>query len=107
MTTVADAAIVALAVGGVFFGLVAAVGILRLPDLYTRTHAASKSDTLGSVLTLGAVAIALGADLSIMKTVLLLLFLFVTNPTAAHAITRAAHEQGIDPWRVDDEGGGE
>ena len=97
-------AIVALALLGTFFGGVAAVGIVRLPDVYTRAHAASKSDTLGAVLTIGAVAIALQSDLSTVKSVFLVAFLFITNPTAAHAIARAAQEQGIEPWTADEEG---
>ncbi|NHN47390.1 monovalent cation/H(+) antiporter subunit G [Halostella sp. JP-L12] len=102
--TPVEIAIVALAAGGVFFGVVAAVGVLRLPDLYTRSHAASKSDTLGAVLTLGAAALTFGADVPTAKTVLLLLFMFLTNPTAAHAITRAAYDQEIEPWTTDEEG---
>jgi multicomponent Na+:H+ antiporter subunit G len=102
----AEIAVVLLAAGGVFFAVVAAVGLVRLPDLYTRAHSASKSDTLGAVLALAAVAIAFGTQLSTVKTVLLLLFMFVTNPTAAHAIARAADDQGIEPWTVDEEGDG-
>lgn len=102
--TPVEIAIVALAAGGIFFAVVAAVGVLRLPDLYTRSHAASKSDTLGAVLTLGAVALVFGADVPTVKTVLLLLFMFLTNPTAAHAITRAAYDQEIEPWTTDEEG---
>jgi multicomponent Na+:H+ antiporter subunit G len=98
-------AAVALALLGAFFGLVAAVGIIRLPDVYTRAHAASKSDTLGAVLSLGAVAIALQTDLSTIKAVFLLVFMFLTNPTAAHAIARAAQDQGIEPWTADDREG--
>ncbi len=97
-----EIAIVVLLVGGVFFGLVAAVGVLRLPDLYTRAHAASKSDTLGAVLSLGAVVIVFGAGLPTVKTVFLLVFMFVTNPTAAHAIARAAFDQDIEPWTKGD-----
>lgn len=95
---------VALAAGGVFFGFVAAVGLVRLPDVYTRSHAASKSDTLGSVLSLAAVAIALQSEIATIKVLLLLLFLFLTSPTAAHAVTRAAEDQGIEPWTRDSEG---
>ena len=98
-------AIVALAALGAFFGGVAAVGIVRLPDIYTRAHAASKSDTLGAVLALVAVALAIQTDLSTIKAVFLLLFMFLTNPTAAHAIARAAEDQGIRPWTVDDREG--
>ncbi len=92
---------IALIAGGVFFSLVAVVGIVRLPDLYTRAHATSKSDTLGTVLSLAGVALLLGSDLSVVKTVFLLLFMFLTNPTAAHAITRAAYDQGISPWTTE------
>jgi len=103
MVTPLEAVIIALAVGGAFFAMVAAVGLLRLPDLYTRTHAASKADTLGTILALAAVALALGTDISTVKTVLLLLFMFITNPTAAHAITRAAYDQGITPWTPEED----
>jgi multicomponent Na+:H+ antiporter subunit G len=97
-----ELAVAALLAGGVFFGLVAVVGLLRLPDLYTRAHAASKSDTLGAVLSFAAVALVFGADLATAKVVFLLVFMFLTNPTAAHAITRAAFDQGIEPWTVDE-----
>jgi len=90
--------IAVLAAGGVFFAFVAAVGVLRLPDLYTRSHSASKSDTLGAGLALGAVVLTFGADLSAVKALLLMLFMLITNPTAAHAIARAAAEEGIEPW---------
>jgi multicomponent Na+:H+ antiporter subunit G len=96
-----DALVVVLAALATFFGGVAVVGVLRLPDLYTRAHAASKSDTLGAVLALGAVALTFGTGVTTAKAVFLLLFMFITNPTAAHAITRAAYDQGIEPWTVD------
>jgi len=97
---------------GTFFGLVATVGIVRLPDLYSRLHAASKSDTLGSVLSLAGLAIVLGVTTESMKLVFLLVFLFVTSPTAAHAIARAAKEEEVEPvgegevpWTTDREEG--
>jgi multicomponent Na+:H+ antiporter subunit G len=96
-------AAVALGLLGAFFGFVAAVGLLRLPDIYTRTHAASKSDTLAAVLALAAVVLAIQTELATFKAVLLLVFVFVTNPTAAHAIARAANDQGIEPWTTDEE----
>ncbi|SIR84302.1 multisubunit sodium/proton antiporter, MrpG subunit [Haladaptatus litoreus] len=98
-----EIAVLVLAAGGVFFAVVAVIGLVRLPDLYTRAHSTSKSETLGAMLTLTAVAISFGIDLSTVKVVLLLLFMFITNPTAAHAITRAATEQGIEPWTVDED----
>ncbi len=96
-------AIVGLALLGAFFGGVAAIGIVRMPDIYTRAHAASKSDTLGAVLTIGAAALALESGLSIIKAVFLVVFMFITNPTAAHAIARAADDQGIEPWTTEDD----
>lgn len=99
---VLDVLIVGCALGGLFFILVAAVGLYRLPDLYTRAHAASKSDTLGTVLSLTAVALSFGVDVAVVKIAFLILFVFVTSPTAAHAITRAAFDQGIEPVGGDD-----
>jgi multicomponent Na+:H+ antiporter subunit G len=93
-----------LVAGGVFFAFVAAVGLLRLPDIYTRAHGASKADTLGAGLTLTAVGLTFGAEISTVKAGLLMVFMFITNPTAAHAIARAAADQGIEPWTVDEEG---
>ena len=98
MATLGTVAVLALLVGGVLFTVVAAVGLVRLPDLYSRTHAASKSETLGAALALAAVAVAVGPGPALAKVVLLLVFVFVTGPTAAHAIARAAYEEGHQPW---------
>lgn len=100
---VQEIAVLLLTGSGVFFAIVAAIGLVRLPDVYTRTHSASKSETFGAVLTLAAVAITFGLSLSTLKTVLLLVFMFLTNPTAAHAIVRAAADQNIEPWTKEDE----
>ncbi|CAJ51804.1 monovalent cation/H(+) antiporter subunit G [Haloquadratum walsbyi] len=94
---------VVLILAGTFFGIVATIGVIRLPDLYTRAHATSKSDTLGIVLTLSGVALVFGTGVTTAKTVLLAIFVFITNPTAAHAITRAAYDQNIAPWTTDTE----
>lgn len=93
--------IAALLAGGVFFAFVGAVGIIRLPDLYTRTHAASKSDTLGIVLSLGAVTLVFESFSIRLKVLALLFFMLITTPTATHAIARAAFDQGIEPWTLD------
>lgn len=102
MVTVREVAVIALLAGSLFFAAVAAIGLIRLPDLYARAHSASKSDTLGAVLAFAAAAVALGVDADTLKLGLLILFMFITNPTAAHAIVRAAAEEGIEPWTVDD-----
>jgi multicomponent Na+:H+ antiporter subunit G len=90
-----------LVVLGLFFTVVAAVGLIRLPDLYTRSHATSKADTLGTILTLVGVGLVFQAGVPRVKLVLLAVFMLVTTPTATHAITRAAHDQGIEPWTLD------
>ncbi|SFS96059.1 monovalent cation/H(+) antiporter subunit G [Halostagnicola kamekurae] len=97
------AAIVVLLALGVFFTFVSTVGVLRLPDLFARTHTASQTDTLGAGLTLAGVALALGWQDTTAYTVLLLFFVFITNPTAAHAIARSAAETGATPWETTDE----
>lgn len=106
--TVVEVTVLVLAVGSVFFTFVAAVGLIRLPDLYARAHAASKADTLGAGFGLAAVAVVFGPSQDALKVLMLLVFIYLTNPTAAHAISRAAYDQGVEPWKKDekkDEGG--
>lgn len=91
---------------GLLFTFVSMTGVIRLPDVYTRAHTASQADTLGAGFGLAAVAVAFGWDPTSIKTVLLLFFIFVTNPTAAHAISRAARVSGIEPWTVETADGG-
>jgi len=90
-----------LGLAAVFFSLVAVVGFYRLPDVYTRTHAASKSETLGALAALTATAVAFGTVSEVLKIALLALFVFVTAPTAAHAVVRAAADTGLEPWTRD------
>ena len=97
------ALIVATALIGLFFTFVSAVGVVRLPDVFSRSHTASQADTLGAGFALSAVALTLGWDAATIEAVLLLVFIFVTNPTAAHAIARAAYEEGIEPWTTGEE----
>jgi multicomponent Na+:H+ antiporter subunit G len=98
-----ELAVIALLAGGVFFVFVGAVGLIRLPDIYTRSHATSKSDTLGVVLSLGGVMLAFDSATLVVKAFALIVFMFVTNPTASHAIARAAYDQGYEPWSVGDD----
>jgi multicomponent Na+:H+ antiporter subunit G len=92
---------------GLFFSIVAAVGLIRLPDLYARSHATSKADTLGTVLTLTGVALTFQAGVPRTKLFLLAAFMLITTPTATHAITRAAYDQGVEPWTREDGGDAE
>jgi len=88
---------------GLFFTFVSMTGVIRLPDVYSRAHTASQADTLGAGFALAAVALVIGWEGAGFKTVILLFFIFLTNPTAAHGIARAAFEQGIVPWTEGDE----
>jgi multicomponent Na+:H+ antiporter subunit G len=83
---------------GVFLQAVATVGILRLPDFYTRMHTVGKADTAGIMLVLIAVAISEGLTLTTLKLVFVIVFYFLANPAAAHAIGHAALRCGLEPW---------
>ncbi|MBA7471982.1 Na(+)/H(+) antiporter subunit G1 [subsurface metagenome] len=87
-----------LMVGGVFFLTVSSIGLLRLPDFYARTHAVGKSETLGAILTLSGLAVYNGWELSTFKILFILIFVLIANPTATHAIARAALRSGLAPW---------
>ena len=84
--------------GGVFFLTVSSIGLLRLPDFYARTHAVGKSETLGAILTLSGLAVYNGWELSTFKILFILIFVLIANPTATHAIARAALRSGLPPW---------
>ena len=86
---------------GCFVAFSSAVGALRFPDFFTRIHPAGKSDTLAQLLVCtGLVLLALGAAdwQTALKLVLISGFLFLTTPSATHAIARAAHIDGKKPW---------
>jgi multicomponent Na+:H+ antiporter subunit G len=89
---------------GCFFIFVAAVGLVRFPDFYTRMHPAGKGDTLGQAMVLVGLIIHEGFSLVSMKLVLILLFIFLANPTATHAIAKAAYIAGVKPWAKEESG---
>lgn len=83
---------------GIFFLLVGSIGIIRLPDFYSRTHATTKSDTLGLMLVIAGLIIFEGWHINSAKLLLVLLFIALANPIGSHALARAAHESGITPF---------
>lgn len=93
MVTASDGIAVGLVVLGVFFLFIGAVGLIRFPDFYARMHAAGKCDTLGSLLLLAGLAWYGGVTLTSVKILAIAVFLFVTSPTATHAMARAALRQ--------------
>ena len=87
---------VLLVVGG-FFCCVGALGLLRMPDFYTRMHAASVIDTLGAGLILIGLALQAGWTLVTVKLLMVGLLIFFASPTATHALARAAMARGLKP----------
>ncbi|NQU58966.1 MAG: monovalent cation/H(+) antiporter subunit G [Rhodospirillales bacterium] len=86
-----------LLVGGGLFVFIGGVGMLRLPDFYTRIHAASITDTLGAGMILGGLMVQSETGLVTIKLVLILFFIFFTSPTSTHALVKAALFSGVRP----------
>ena len=84
-----------LAGGGGVFVFLAAIGLLRMPDLFTRMHPSSKAATLGTVLILIGVAVHFQDGAIAVRAVLICLFLFLTAPVASHIIARAGFLSGV------------
>jgi multicomponent Na+:H+ antiporter subunit G len=91
-----------LLLAGGLFCIIGAVGMIRMPDFYTRVHAASVVDTLGAGLMLIGLLLQAGLTLVGAKLVMLGLLLLLTSPTATHALVRAALHRGLKPLLADD-----
>jgi multicomponent Na+:H+ antiporter subunit G len=78
--------------------LIGAIGIFRFPDFYTRMHAATKATSLGMGFLLAGAAVHFGGWVALIKAFLVMIFIFLTTPVAAHAISRAAYRMGVDMW---------
>ena len=92
---------------GVFFNLLAGIGLLRFPDVYTRLHAGTKCTTFGSIFLCGSVILIglkiwfygdMNGSVIAIHTGFALIAILLTNPTGAHAIARAAHRSGVKPF---------
>lgn len=86
-----DLIIIFFIAAGVFFFIVGVTGLLRLPDVYCRLHATTKCDTLGTGLILFALALHSGVSSASAKLLVMILFIWLTNPTASHVIAQAAY----------------
>jgi len=90
---------------GIFFFTAGVVGMLRFPDFYSRLHPVGKLDTMGALLVMIGLAIYNLHDLSLLsiltsaKIVLIVVFVFLTSPTATHAIVDAGIRAGLRPWQ--------
>lgn len=104
-----NAIVIILHICGLIFFFGACVGMLRFPDFYSRMHAASKGDTLSSLCLLGGFAlftlnhIDSHSIILALKLVFIILFIFISSPTASHALSEAAFKTGATPWGFIDE----
>jgi len=87
-----------LMLSGVLFFFAGSIALIRFPDVYSRLHATTKLDTLGLGLILGGLIVYDGFSLASVKLLFVIFFMFLTSPTAAHAIARAAYRSGVKLW---------
>ena len=104
MSPALDAASWLCLLGGASLCVIGGVGLLRLPDLYSRTHAAGITDTLGAGLILLGLIFQAGFDLVTVKLATIVVFLSITSPTSAHALVKAAYARGVKAVVRDDAG---
>jgi len=102
---IVDRFVILVVLAGTFVTLAGAIGLLRFPDFYTRLHATGKCDTLGTGLILvGFMAFHFAHyssnPLVPIKILILIIFVFIANPTATHAIVKAAYRTGVRPWHL-------
>jgi multicomponent Na+:H+ antiporter subunit G len=100
MTVLTIATWICLVAGG-FFCVVGALGMLRMPDFYTRMHAASVVETLGAGLILLGLLLQAGLTLVAVKLLFVGVLIFFVSPTATHALARAAMARGLKPMLAD------
>ena len=93
--------------GGLFFLTVAAVGLLRLPDFYTRMHASGNGETLGLMLCLLGLIVYEGVCLLSVKMFMIFLLVFIGNPIGTHILSKSALKTGHPLWTNDKKGGEE
>jgi len=98
MEWIREALVWILLLSGSLFAIVGGIGLLRLPDLFSRMHGSGVTDTLGAGLILSGLMLHSGANLVTFKLAAVLFFLFLTSPTATHALARSALADGLRPW---------
>jgi len=91
-------------VGGGAFCIIGGIGLVRMPDFYTRVHAASVTETLGAGLILLGLMLQAGFTLACAKLIMIAVLMLFMSPTATHALTRAALLRGLDPLLAGDGG---
>jgi len=97
---------------GLFFFTGGSIGILRFPDFFSRLHPAGKLDTMGLLMTMTGMALYTVRDftwpsvVTALKIMLIVVFIFITSPTATHAILDAGVRAGLSPWTAPKKGDG-
>ncbi|HUS55289.1 MAG TPA: monovalent cation/H(+) antiporter subunit G [Thermohalobaculum sp.] len=104
MATVIDTLSWAALLGGSFFYVVGAIGLNRMPDIFTRMHAVSVSETLGVGLLILGMALQAGVTLITVKLIIIMVVMMWTGAVATHALARAALHDGEKPLLVDETG---
>jgi multicomponent Na+:H+ antiporter subunit G len=93
---------VVLLVASLFFFLASAIGLLRLPDFYSRLHASGNSETLGLMLACLGLVIYEGPNLLSVKMIIVFLLVFLANPIGTHILGKAALKSGHPVWTLED-----
>lgn len=88
--------------GGAIFFLASAIGMMRLPDFYSRIHASGNSETLGCMLSFIGLMIYEGATLTTVKMALVFFIVFLANPIGSHILSKAAYKSGHKVWTLQD-----
>ena len=86
--------------------IIGSIGLVRLPDFYSRAHAAGMTDTLGAGLVVLGMMVEAGWTLNLARLAFILIFLFFTSPTASHALAHSALVSGLKPWMRPETDGG-
>lgn len=89
----------ALLLTGGAFGIIGGIGLLRLPDFFSRIHAASLTDSMCAPCIIAGLMLQSGFTLVTVKLAFLVVFMFLTSPTAAHALAKAALHGGLNPGK--------
>ena len=102
LSSLIDGLSAVLIIAGSFFIVVGAVGLVRMPDVFTRMHATSVTETAGAGLLLIGLMLQTGFTLLTLKLLFVLLLFFLTAPVATHALAQAALQAGVEPILAED-----
>ena len=103
MESAMDIASWILLMAGSRFAVVGGIGLLRLPDFFSRMHAGGMTDTMGAGMILTGLMFQTGLSLITFKLVIITLLLLLSSPTSAHALAKSALRQGLEPLLSEDE----